>query len=780
MSNRDSGVAARRKGAAAAVGRGIGMASVAAMLATAPLPQVAHAQTYSFSNVAIQGNQRIEPNSIASIAGIPQGQAVGAATLNDAYQRLVNSGLFRSVEIEPQGGTLVIRVEEYPTINRINIEGNDRLSDDELRPLVESTPRRVYNPTQAEADAAAITNAYQQAGRVAASVSPRIIERSDNRVDLVFEVAEGGVSEIERVSFVGNRAYSDRRLRGVLETKQAGLLRQIIQRDTFVSDRIGYDRQLLTDFYNSRGYADFRITNVSSEFARDRGAFFIQFNIEEGQQFDFGQITASSDLAEVNAQEFLNVARTRAGSTYTPTAIERDVARMERLAIQKGLNFVRVEPQISRNERTLTLDVNYRLTRGPRVFVERIDIEGNQTTLDRVVRRQFRTVEGDPFNPRQIRQAAERIRALNYFSNVDVETSQGSAEDQVVVDVNVEEQPTGSLSFGASYSLENGPGLSVSFSERNFLGRGQTLAFSYNTGTDSADSSITFIEPYFLGRDLRYRFSAFYNTTDNDAADYDTEILGFSTGFEFPISENGRLGLTYRLAEAEISDVSEDTSPIIQAEEGSKVTSSLGYELSYDTRVTGLNPNAGVLLEFGQTYAGVGGDNEYIETRALASAQTRVYNEEVTLRATIEGGAIHMLDGDSRVTDRYFLSSRQMRGFGSKGLGPRDLEAENEDALGGNVYAVARFEAEFPIGVPEEYGITGGVFADAGSVWSLDNTSGANGVEVDDDFHLRSVVGVSLFWTTPIGPLRFNFSKALQKETYDEEEQFAITISTRF
>ena len=781
MSERRVGVVRRRRRGLKAVLA----AGAATALLSAPFQMQAQAQSFSFSNVSIEGAERIEPATILNYAGIARGETLSAAELNDAYQRLVASGLFETVELVPSGNTLVIRVDERPTINRISIEGNRRIDDEALEALLQSQPRRVFTPSVAQADAARIAEAYRQGGRLAATVDPRIIRRSDNRVDLVFEVTEGRVVENERISFVGNRDFSDSRLRRVLGTKQAGVLRRLIQRDTFVPERIEFDRRLLQDFYLSRGYVDFRILDVNTEFSRERDATFITWNVQEGQSFDFGRITAASDVPGVDPADYLAVSRIRSGSTYTPTAVENTIARMERLATRRGLDFVRVEPRVTRNDRDLTLDIAFVVTRGPRVFVERIDIEGNQATLDRVIRREFRTVEGDPFNPREIRAAAERIRALNYFTNVDVRASEGSGPDQVIVDVNVEEQPTGTLSFGASYGTDAGVGLAIGFSERNFLGRGQLLRFDINTGTDNATSRLTFVEPYILGRDVAFRFDALYATSNRAFAYYDTQVVSVSPSLTFPVSENGRLEVRYSIGSEEISNVDEDSSPILQEEEGTLTTSSLGYTYSWDTRRTGLDPTMGILFRFGQDFAGLGGDNKYVKTTAELTGQKLIRNEEVTLRATLEGGSLNMIDGESRLTDRFFLSTRQLRGFEPKGVGPRDLNVENDDVLGGNLYAVARFEAEFPLGVPEEYGVSGGAFVDVGSVWSLDDldggADGGDGLElVDDDFALRASIGVSLFWTTPLGPLRFNFSKPLKKEDFDEVQNFQFTISTSF
>jgi len=737
---------------------------------------MARAQSYSFSNVQVQGNQRIETATILSYLGFGQGETVSAGAVNAAAQRIRETGLFETVSVTPRGGTLVISVDENPTVNRISFEGNSRLSDDELGPRVRSQPRRVYSPAQAEADTARLVQAYVEQGRINASVTPRIIERSDNRVDLVFEIFEGGVSEVERISFVGNRTYSDRRLRRVLETKQAGLLRAIIQNDTFIADRIEFDRQVLTDFYRSRGYVDFEVLNVDVALTRARDAYLITFNVQEGQKFRMGDVQVTSEVAEADPRMFEQALRLRSGAVYSPTLIERDIARLERLAIREGLTLVRADPRISRNDRDLTLDVNFVLVRGERIFVERIDIEGNSTTLDRVIRSQFEVVEGDPFNPRQIRQSAERIRAMGFFSNVDVNAREGSAPDQVVVDVDVDEGPTGSLSFGGNYSTDNGFSLLASYNQRNLLGRGQALAFDIQWSQDAQNLSLDFTEPRLLGRDLRFGFAVNYRQSDNEGSTlYDTRNFGLRPSLNFPVSENGRLTVYYEYDYTDLFNI-DSTSTLITSDEGAVGTNSVGYTYSFDTRRTGLNPTAGVLLRFGQQ---VGfGDNTFVKTSARATAQALVLNEEVTLRATIEGGALAYNDGQSRITDRYFLGSRVMRGFEPGGIGPRTSEADGDEALGGNYYAVARLEAEFPLGLPEEYGISGGVFLDHGSVWDIGRPTG--GTVEYNDYTPRTIAGVSIFWTTPIGPLRFNFSEPIDVQPRDKTQGFDLTISTEF
>lgn len=752
--------------------------SIAAMV-TATVFAVEAVGQVQVNSIAVEGNQRVPDSTIIEFAGLAQGEFASAAQISDALRRINASGLFESVNITPTGAGLLIDVVEFPTINRVNIEGNRLLDDDALLSVVTSSPRRVYSPAVAESDAAAIANAYVSASRLSANVTPRIIRRTDNRVDLIFEVSEGRVVENERVSFVGNRNFSDRRLRRVVGTKQAGFLRSVVNRDTFIPERIAFDRQVLTDFYRSRGYVDFEVLDVTTELSRERNATFVTFNVREGQSFDVGDISVSSEIPGVNIEEYRRALRLRSGETWSPSRIDEQISRLERLALQQGFDLVRVDPRVTRNDRALTLDVEFALVRGPRVFVERIDIEGNQTTLDRVIRRQFDTVEGDPFNPREIREGAERIRALGFFSNADVDTREGTTQDQIIVDVDVEEQPTGSLTFGGLYSNDSGFALAVGFSERNFLGRGQSLTVDIQTATDDSRSRLSFREPAFLGRDVTFGLDATYITSDFDDATYETTVVTLSPSLTFPTGENSRLSVYYEIASEDIFNISDDASPILQAEEGELIRSSVGYTYTLDLLRGGLNPNRGVRLRFGQELAGLGGDTEFVKTTAQVIAERDVLNEEVTLRAIFEGGSINALGGGTtRVTDRFFLSSNQLRGFSSRGVGPRDLGADISDVLGGNKYAVARFEADFPLGIPEEYGISGGVFFDVGSLWDLDNITGVE--TVDDDFELRSSVGFSVFWTTPIGPLRLNFSRALESNDADEENNFDITISTRF
>ena len=742
------------------------------------------AQTFRFGTIQIEGNTRIGDAAILQQAGIAAGQTLSAGQVNDVVQNLQNCGLFETVSGEPRGNTLLITVVELPTVNRIAIEGNRRVDDEALLAIIQLQERRVFNPAQAERDASAISEAYLQQGRVAARVTPRIIRREDNRVDVIYEVFEGGTIEIERISFVGNRTYSDRRLRRVLDTKQAGIFRTLIRSDTLVEDRIAFDQQLLRDFYSSRGYVDFRILGTNAELTEERDGFFLVFNIEEGQQFSFGEISVSSERADVDPDVYTDILKLRPGVTYSPTLVEAELSRLERQGQRDGLNFLRVEPRVTRNDRDLTLDVEFVLTRGERVFVERIDIEGNTTTLDQVIRRQFRIAEGDPFNPREIRDAAERIRALGYFSNADVNAREGTADDQVVIDVDVEEQPTGALNFGATFSNNDGFGVAIGFTERNFLGRGQTLGLTLSTAEESERYGINFIEPSLLGRELALGVDLQFSEADSSFANYDSTSLRCTPSLTFRTGEISSLSLRYigRQDELELRDgVTPGAVVLNEINAGEQFASSIGYTYRYDTRSSGLDPNAGILLEFSQDFAGLGGDSEYIRTVGKIVGQRRVFNEEITLRATLEGGLLAWSSGTNRTIDRFFVGPNILRGFEPGGIGPRDRSGSGDpDPLGGNIYVAARFDMEFPLGLPEEIGLRGGIFYDIGNLYNLDDVDLTGGDVVGEGGSFRHVIGFSLFWDTAIGPLRFNFSNALRKEDFDEEQSFDLTLSTQF
>ncbi len=747
----------------------------------------AEAQTNRFNAVSVQGNQQIDDATIIGFARIARSRSMSATELNEAYQRVAGTGFFRSVDFLPSGGQLVIRVEEYPILNRVNFEGNRRVNNDALAPVVRSRSGTVYSPAQAEADANAIAEVYAAQGRLAARVTPRLIERAGGRVDLAFEIVEGSMVEIQRISFVGNRDFSERRLRNAVDIAQAGRLSTFFRVDNYNEQRIARDRQVLQDFYLSRGYADAQVLSAVSELTRERDGAYVTFTIREGQQYRFGAASVQSEISGIDAAPYSAALTLRPGALFTPTAIENQIQQLERVAYQMGERFVRAEPRLTRNEREGTINVVFALIRADRVFIERIDIQGNTTTADNVIRREFNVAEGDPFNPREIREAAARIRELGYFSDVQVTPQPGAAADQAVVDVQVEETTTGSLGFGLSYGASDGIGGNLTYSESNFMGRGQAITATISTVSSARSFEFSITEPALFDRDLALGLRAgLSSTTATDAANFSTRVMQVSPSLSFPVSENGRLSLRTTLMRDSISVADApalpDPDPISprlrrEADLGRVITSSVGYTYGIDTRYRGNTPESGFVFRFGQDLAGLGGDRRWLRSTALIGYEQRVLNGDVTLRAELEGGAVVHRSGTSRISERFALSSDQMRGFRPFGIGPRD--GTTDDGLGGNYFAVARFEAQFPLGLPQEYGISGGAFIDVGSLWGIDNVAAGETI-IGNTRSLRATAGLALFWDSPIGPLRFNFTTPIRREAYDRVQHFDFTIAARF
>ena len=767
---------------------------------------IAYAQSYSYDQIDVVGNQRIDRDSIIRISELPESGTVSSSDLNEAFKNLSDRELFQNISIVPKNRLLEITVEEYPLINEISIEGNKRIKDDVIEPFITSKSRQVYLPSRALLDAETISRLYFTRGRFAATVTPKIIRRRDNRVDLIFEIAEGKVVEVERLSFIGNQAFSDEKLRKELETRQAGALRAFIQKDTFVANRLELDKTLLRDFYLDNGYVDFEIESATVELSRERDAFFINFKINEGQQYTFGELLASSELEGVDTEEFLGTIKIETGDIFSPNSLVSARERMEFLASEKEMTFARVVPRTRVNSDNNTVDVDFIIEIGPRVIIERIEIEGNVTTKDYVIRREFTTVEGDPLNAQEINRSAERVRALGFFSSVEV-SEEKISPTQSVIRLQVEEQDTGTLTFGLSYSQAAGLGGSIGLTENNLLGRGQRLSFSVDTTSDGTDYFVNFGEPKLFGQDMNFNFTiGTRNQSRNDGIVGVREFV-LSSGINFPISETSRLGFNVGFSTYDYDpypcggqsyilnrDVGRGT-PIIPCDENFvgeyenapvpyERQIRVGYNYSYNNIPLGFSTRRGIAGTFNQTLTFGSGSHNVLRTIGTLRGQTTAFDNNVTLTATLEGGMISPLGGrDSRLFDRFQMNSTLFRGFAPYGVGPRTARGNVKRALGGNYYTALRLESRFPLGFDEELGISGGTFFDVGSIWGLDDTNdGPDGTEdiVDDSFKLRSTVGVSFFIRTFLGPLRFNFSRPVKQQPGDITQNFEVTLQSNY
>ncbi len=731
--------------------------------------------------VLVRGNKRIEAETILSYMNLREGQTVTAEQLNRAVRRLFDTGLFRDVQIVPGENELIVEVVENPSINRIAFEGNDALKDEDLEQIISLRSRLPFTVSAAEADAQSIIEVYRRTGRYGAEVEPVIIERSDNRVDLVFEITEGDITEVERIDFVGNTLYSDRRLRSVIETTEAGLFSAFFSSDVYDPDRLELDKDLLRAYYFERGYADFTVLSATAELSPDRAGFYITFTISEGEQYTFGEVDTVVDARGLDPEPLIAaVPDDLTGEIFDATLVDSISNELTDLAGQQGFAFVQVRARPRKNSEERIIDLTFNLVEGPRVFIERIDIEGNSRTLDRVIRRNVDIIEGDPFNSRKIREARDRIRKLNYFSRVEIDRQEGSSEDRAVLRVRVQEKSTGSLSFGAGFSTSDGPIGSVTLTERNFLGRGQTVNVRVNAAGSRQIYDFEFIEPAFLDRDLLVGVRAFFVDEDQtDESSFELVRLGFSPFIEFPLSADARIRLRYEGRQDDVQ-VGATASQIIQRDDGSRLSSIFGYTLTYDKRNDPIEPTEGYFLRWRQDFAGAGGDARYSNTLASAKAWTSFFGGDVIASLEVEAGGIIGFGDDIRINERYFLGGDNLRGFAGQGAGPRDTTTL--DSLGGNYRFISRLEVTFPLGLPDELGVYGGFFVDAGTLFGVDGslTSTMGGVLADDGMEWRVGAGALLFVATPFGPLEMSFGFPVLKQDLDEAEIFRLTVGTRF
>ncbi|RED13213.1 outer membrane protein assembly factor BamA [Pontivivens insulae] len=745
---------------------------------------------FTLQGVQVQGNVRIEAETIRIYSELVPGETVSPSELNDAVQAIYASGLFEDVQLQVAGNSVLIAVVENPIINVVAFEGNDLVDDETLDAAVDLRPRLAYNRADVEAASAQLIDAYRAVGRFDAQVNPVIIERADNRVDVVFEIFEGGVTEIDRITFVGNETFSDGDLRDVISSNQAGFLSTFFSDDTYDPGRVRLDEELLRQFYLENGFAEFVVESAVAELSPDREGFFLTFTVSEGPRYTFGELAVDSLIEGLIPQDFEGDITAEAGDGFDQRVIDDSIENILETARLQGFAFTDVVPRVMQDPEAQTVNVIFEVLQGDRVFVQRIDIEGNTQTLDRVIRREFDLVEGDAFNAASVRETADRLRGLGYFQDVAVNVSEGSAPDQAVIDVEVEEQLTGAVNFGLSFSSQSGVGGTVELSERNFLGRGQRVAVEFSTASDLNVYSFSFDEPSFLDRDVGVGFDVYVREEDLSTLTFNTNSIGFEPRVSFPVSDNGTVQLRYRISSDEIvTGTATTASAAILQDAGDATTSSIGATYVYDRRNSRAAPTDGYLFTTSVDLAGLGGDAQYLRATARGRGYLSFRNDSVVTFIEAEVGA--MGGDDIRINDRFFLGGSSFRGFAAGGFGPRDRFVNGttrniNSALGGNYYAVLRGQASFPIGLPESAGIFGGVFANVGSIWGLDRVTYTDAARpggtftVDDSLEIRSAVGVSIFWDSPIGGLRLDFANPIETIVGDETESFRLSGGRRF
>ncbi|WP_342728851.1 outer membrane protein assembly factor BamA [Bradyrhizobium sp. B097] len=828
-------------------------APVAATLAAVAVSAPALAQTVD--SITVEGNRRVELETIRSYFHPGPGGRLGQAQIDDGLKALIETGLFQDVHIDQRGGRLVVVVVENPVIGRVAFEGNKKVKDEQLTAEVQSKPRGTFSRPMVQSDALRIAEIYRRSGRYDVRVNPQIIEQPNNRVDLIFEVNEGVKTGVRSIEFLGNNAYSASRLRDVIKTRESNLLSFLGGNDVYDPDRVEADRDLLRRFYLKNGYADVQVVAALTEYDPDKKGFLVTFKIEEGQQYRVAAVNYTSSIATLDPNALRSFSRVNIGSLYNAEALEKSVEEMQIEASRRGYAFAVVRPRGDRNFDNHTVSITFAIDEGPRTYIERINIRGNSRTRDYVIRREFDISEGDAYNRALVDRAERRLKNLDFFKTVKITTEPGSSSDRVILIVDLEEKSTGDFSVSGGYSTTDGALAEVSVSERNLLGRGLFAKASVTYGQYARGYSLSFVEPYLL--DYRVALGLdFYQRQQlsNSYIAYGTKTLGFSPRLGFSLREDLSLQLRYSIYQQEITLPStldncnnnpfladgvtpnpafnpspayanlngislvstnglgcysdgEASLPVRKELAGGKtLTSALGYTLNYNTLDNNKNPTEGLIIDFKQDFAGVGGDVSYIKSAIDAKYYTPLVSDIVGV-IHAQGGILNKLGSqDLRMLDHFQMGPNLVRGFAPNGIGPRDINPYGTmDAVGGTKYWGVSAELQMPFWfLPKEVGLKGAVYADAGGLYDYQgptswaatgevNTPGCVrptnnppspgtclGLSFDDSKVVRTSVGVGLIWQSPFGPLRFDYAVPLTKGAYDRVQEFRFGGGTTF
>lgn len=757
------------------------------LLATAPLAsaqdyfwQDEQEATFLVREITVEGNQRVEENTVRSYMNINVGDRVGLNDIDASIKALFATGLFADVAMSPEGNTLNVRVAENPVINEIAFEGNKAIDDEELLSEISMRPRTVLSRTKVQNNVERLYEIYRRGGRFSTSIDPKVIMLDQNRVNLVFEIDEGSVTKIRKVSFVGNKEYTDDQLREAIASKEKRFWRFLTSADRYDADRVNFDQELLRRFYLANGYVDFQVRSAVAELSEDRDTFYLTFTVDEGERYKVAKIDIRSKLKNYDASGLNELVTFEEGEWYDADRVQSTVEDMVSELGNQQYAFVDVRPTINRNTNDRTVNILFTVNETPRVFVERIDIKGNVRTLDKVIRREFELVEGDPFNREKIAKSERNIRDLGFFETLSVTPKPGTAADKTVIETTVAEQSTGEVSIGAGFSTTDGPLADFRIRERNLLGTGRDLGFTTVIAGERTEFDVSLSEPYFLNRDLRATADIFRITRDfQDESSFDQRRTGAGFSLNYPLSERLRQTVRYRFEQNTIEDVSANASLFIRLQEGERATSAISQRLTYDARDSRLFTTEGYHLWFDTELAGLAGDAKYLSGKVGGEYFYEIVDNWVV---NVLGEVAHIQgygDEDVTISERFFLGGTTLRGFERSGVGPRDLVTD--DSLGGNSFYRGTVELTAPLnyGPAKKMGINWHAFSDFGSLFGTDESNLVGGNLVDDS-SLRASVGVGFSWRSPFGPLRLDFSKPVAKEDYDVDEVFQFNFGTRF
>ncbi|GAB5349649.1 outer membrane protein assembly factor BamA [Alteriqipengyuania sp. 357] len=767
-----------------------------------PAATAAQPQGDTIRTISVRGVERLEPQTILSYVRLRPGDEYTTAAADQALKDLAATELFESYTIRNDNGEVLIEVEENPVINRIILEGNDRLKSDKIVPEIKLAPRQIFTRSKVRADVARIIELYKRQGRFAATVEPKTVQLSQNRVDLVFEISEGPKSRVRQINVIGNEAFSDGNLKGEMITKETGLFSFLSGNTSYDPDRLAFDQQKLREFYLTEGYVDFRVVSAVAELTPDKRDFIITYVVEEGERYTFGDVDVTSEIRDFDEDVLTQNIAIEPGEWYNAQRIEDTVESLSELAGRFGYAFADVRPQFRRNLEDRTMDVTLVINEAPRVYIERVDVNGNTLTQDKVIRREFRASEGDAFNSLAIDRTTARINSLGFFQEgFEVQQVETADPDRIILEANVEEQPTGELQLSAGFSSLESFLFAGSIRQRNFRGRGQTIGLSAQVSRFSNSVNLSFSEPYMfdrnisLGVDLYRRDVNSFNLNNRNQTRYENTTTGGSLRVGVPLTEYASLIGSYTLNYDQISvdenaffadfdgDGVRQCEPILAGRFlcdvlGDRTSSILGLNLVYNSLNSYYRPTRGERGTLGVDFAGLGGDVKYVKFRGQAAKYWPVLGDFI-FSVSAEGGYIKGLEDrgpgrdDVLLTDRFFLGEPQFRGFDIRGIGPRvlrqpitadadgnpviitDRDRIQDDAIGGNAYYLGRAELEIPLGSgARELGLRPSIFLDVGALFNVETPTLQNSPFPDGlDIPIRNADGEALYTQVNVATL---------------------------
>lgn len=759
------------------------VAFVVAFAALMAIPQTASAQEDGvIEQIAVQGGQRIEPATVRTYLTVREGDPFDPVRIDRSLKNLFATGLFADVGITRQGTTLLIRVVENPIINRISFEGNSKIKDDDLTKEIQLRARVVYTRTKIQQDVEKILELYRRKGRFAARIEPKVIELPQNRVDVVFEITEGDPTYVRTINFVGNEAFDDSDLLGVILTREERWWRFFSSNDTYDPDRMNYDRELLRRHYVQEGYADFEVVSAVAELAPNRENFYMTFTVKEGPRYKFSKVDLEVNVKDLPKETLQRAVTPEVGDWFNGKQLEDTVDAITDAAGNAGYAFVDVRPQIQRDSENKTIALTFAVLEGPRVFIERVDIQGNSRTLDRVIRREIRLVEGDAFNTAKVRRSRERLENLGYFKEDTVKIDNTPSEvypDRTILTAKVEEQPTGELSFGVGYSSATGALFDVGISERNLLGKGQDLRANFSIAQQQTQVSLSFTEPYFLNRRLVAGADLVASKTDYQTeSGFTSNTYGGTLRLGYSYNEYLYQRFSYQVNATNLTGLNVQVSQYVREQAGTAITSQISQTLTYDRRDRFLDPTRGFYVTMSTDLAGLGGTERYVR----GSLGTAVYVQPFTgwvFSSAVSGSYIVGLGKDLKIYQRYQLGGYSLRGFKDFGASPRD--SLTLDALGGDWMATATFELRLPLGLPKEAGIKTKLFNDWGVIGAPKDLKDRGTVAILDSRAIRGSAGLGVEWTSPVGVITLDYAPFIfNAQSFDRKSSFRVNFGNRF